>query len=53
MYPRYSTNSILQSLDDTPVVFIMGLRQVRKTTLVKNLIDNEARGFKKINGTPA
>jgi len=45
VYPRYSTNSILQSLDDTPVVFIMGPRQVGKTTLVKSLIDNEAWEF--------
>jgi len=39
MFPRYSTNNIKEALADTPVVFIMGPRQVGKTTLVKTLID--------------
>lgn len=38
MYPRYSRHSIEEALSDTPVVFVMGPRQVGKTTLVKSLI---------------
>jgi predicted AAA+ superfamily ATPase len=37
MYPRYSINPIKEALADTPVVFIMGPRQIGKTTLVKVL----------------
>ncbi len=39
MYPRYCKSTIKEALADTPVVFIMGPRQVGKTTLVKNLIN--------------
>ena len=39
MYPRYSEFQVKEALSDTPVVFIMGPRQVGKTTLVKTLID--------------
>ncbi|MBR9912117.1 MAG: ATP-binding protein [Gammaproteobacteria bacterium] len=38
MYPRYSEHNVKEALSDTPVVFIMGPRQVGKTTLVKTLI---------------
>ena len=41
MYPRYSAYNIREALADTPVVFVMGPRQVGKTTLVKSLIDEE------------
>ena len=41
MYPRYSANNVREALADTPVVFVMGPRQVGKTTLVKNLINEE------------
>ena len=43
MYPRYSANNVKEALTDTPVVFVMGPRQVGKTTLVKTLI-NEMNG---------
>ncbi|HHJ20772.1 MAG TPA: ATP-binding protein [Gammaproteobacteria bacterium] len=39
MYPRYAAKNIREALADTPVVFVMGPRQVGKTTLVKTLID--------------
>jgi predicted AAA+ superfamily ATPase len=38
MLPRYSAVNVKEALADTPVVFIMGPRQVGKTTLVKTLI---------------
>jgi hypothetical protein len=41
MYPRYSANNVREALADTPVVFVMGPRQVGKTTLVKSLITEE------------
>ena len=41
MYPRYSAANIQEALADTPVVFVMGPRQVGKTTLVKSLINEE------------
>lgn len=41
MYPRYATQNVKEALTDTPVVFVMGPRQVGKTTLVKSLIDDE------------
>lgn len=40
MYPRFSANNVKEALTDTPVVFLMGPRQVGKTTLVKALIDD-------------
>lgn len=39
MFPRFSARIVREALADTPVVFIMGARQVGKTTLVKDLID--------------
>lgn len=39
-YPRYTARVVQEALADTPVVFIMGARQVGKTTLVKDLIDD-------------
>ena len=39
MFPRYIARLVREALADTPVVFIMGARQVGKTTLVKDLID--------------
>lgn len=41
MYPRYTIDNIKEALSDTPVVFVMGPRQVGKTTLVTSLINNE------------
>lgn len=41
MYPRYATRNVKEALTDTPVVFVMGPRQVGKTTLVKSLISDE------------
>lgn len=41
MYPRYSAKNVREALADTPVVFVMGPRQVGKTTLVKSLINEE------------
>ena len=40
MFPRFSARLVREALADTPVVFVMGARQVGKTTLVKNLIDD-------------
>ena len=39
MYPRYSKRTVKAALSDTPVIFIMGPRQVGKTTLIRTLID--------------
>ena len=39
MFTRYSTDKVKVALSDTPVVFLMGARQVGKTTLVKSLIE--------------
>ncbi|MDE2653513.1 MAG: ATP-binding protein [Gemmatimonadota bacterium] len=39
MFPRFTARPVREALADTPVVFIMGARQVGKTTLVKDLID--------------
>lgn len=39
MFPRFSARLVREALADTPVVFVMGARQVGKTTLVKDLID--------------
>jgi len=41
MHPRYATQNVKEALTDTPVVFVMGPRQVGKTTLVKSLINDE------------
>jgi len=41
MYPRYAAQNVKEALTDTPVVFVMGPRQVGKTTLVKSLINDE------------
>lgn len=38
MYKRYAERRVREALLDTPVVFVMGPRQVGKTTLVKGLI---------------
>ena len=40
MIPRFSARPVREALADTPVVFVMGARQVGKTTLVKDLIDD-------------
>ena len=40
LFPRYTARLVEEALADTPVVFIMGARQVGKTTLVKGLIDD-------------
>ena len=39
MFPRYSSHLVEEALADTPVVFVMGARQVGKTTLVRSLLD--------------
>lgn len=38
MFPRYSKLRVMEAMSDTPVVFVMGPRQVGKTTLVKTLM---------------
>ena len=40
MFPRFSARLVREALADTPVVFVMGARQVGKTTLVQDLIDD-------------
>ena len=40
MFPRFSARLVREALADTPVVFVMGARQVGKTTLVRELIDD-------------
>ena len=40
MFPRFSARLVREALADTPVVFVMGARQVGKTTLVQELIDD-------------
>ena len=39
MFPRYTARNVEEALADTPVVFLLGARQVGKTTLVRQLID--------------
>ena len=39
IHPRFTARLVREALADTPVVFVMGARQVGKTTLVKDLID--------------
>lgn len=39
MFPRFTTRLVREALADTPVVFVMGARQVGKTTLVRDLMD--------------
>ena len=41
MFARYSKEQVKIALSDTPVVFVMGPRQVGKTTLVQSLIEEE------------
>ncbi len=41
LIPRFSARLVREALADTPVVFVMGARQVGKTTLVKDLIDGD------------
>lgn len=38
MYTRHISSNILESLTDTPVIFIQGARQTGKTTLVRDLM---------------
>lgn len=38
MYTRHISSNILESLTDTPVIFIRGARQTGKTTLVRDLM---------------
>ncbi|WP_419166719.1 ATP-binding protein [Candidatus Palauibacter sp.] len=40
MYRRFATRFVEEALADTPVVFLMGARQVGKTTLVQMMIDD-------------
>ena len=39
MFPRYTARLVKEALADTPAVFLLGARQVGKTTLVRDLID--------------
>ncbi|MCY3707132.1 MAG: AAA family ATPase [Gammaproteobacteria bacterium] len=39
MFPRYTARLVGEALADTPAVFLLGARQVGKTTLVRDLID--------------
>ncbi len=39
MFIRHTARAVTQALTDTPVVFVMGARQVGKTTLIRHLID--------------
>lgn len=39
MFPRYTARFLGEALADTPAVFLLGARQVGKTTLVRQLID--------------
>ena len=41
MFPRFTARLVREALADTPVVFLMGARQVGKTTLVRELIDRD------------
>ena len=41
MFTRYSIEQVKIAMSDTPVVFVMGPRQVGKTTLVQSLIEEE------------
>ena len=43
MFTRYSADKVRIALSDTPVVFVMGARQVGKTTLVQSLIEEMDR----------
>lgn len=43
MFERYSKEKAKTALSDTPVVFVMGARQVGKTTLVQSLIEEMNR----------
>lgn len=40
MYTRYAKDNIIEALQDTLVVFVMGPRQCGKTTLVESIIDD-------------
>ena len=40
MFKRFVEHNIREALQDTPVVYIMGPRQSGKTTVVKNIIDD-------------
>ena len=39
MYPRFSEINVKEALSDTPVVFVMGPRQVGKTTTCQTHVD--------------
>ncbi|MBN1482078.1 ATP-binding protein [candidate division KSB1 bacterium] len=38
MFPRFIKSQILEAINDSPVVYICGARQVGKTTLVKQIV---------------
>jgi predicted AAA+ superfamily ATPase len=38
MYNRFLTNNLIKSLEDTPVLIVVGARQVGKSTLLKNML---------------
>lgn len=40
-YQRYSSKNVLEALEDTPVVFVMGARQSGKTTLVQSIASSD------------
>ena len=39
MIPRHATERILEGLEDTPIVYVQGARQVGKSTLVRGIAD--------------
>jgi len=41
MFHRFTANQLINSLADSPVVIVIGARQVGKSTLVRNLADGE------------
>ena len=45
LYPRLIESRVSEALADTPVVMIVGPRQAGKTTLVRQMADQERRYF--------
>jgi predicted AAA+ superfamily ATPase len=41
LFPRFSTDQVRTALGDTPVVMVVGPRQCGKTTLVRDLLDED------------
>lgn len=43
LFPRYAAELVRESLEDTPVVMVVGPRQCGKTTLVRNMVGGDYR----------